>query len=201
MYYLHVSAIHHFLRLCIGDILLQVLREPPTRKAELEAIEYITAAINLIRKIFELAFGEASQSNEMTPLFNYALLLSGLSHMRSVQEYIQHYLCDIPSSDVQFLDSGRSIALSHFTDHVSSLSRIFDRDGSPETSRLIKGGGASFYAEGWKMGSNGGGASDWTNFHPEQNKKKPAKPPFLVRKPLAFVKMKCVSRRRSEKIN
>jgi hypothetical protein len=90
----------------------------------LEAILRIASAVNLVQKMFELAYGVAPQADEMTPLFNYALLTSGLSKMFSLQKYLEHFLRDIPSQDVHFLDEGKSIALTHFINHVSSLDEI-----------------------------------------------------------------------------
>jgi hypothetical protein len=86
----------------------------------LEAIERITAARSLLEKVFELAFGEGPQADEMTPLFNYALLASGISKMFSLHKYLEHFLA-LPPGDVQFLDNARSVALTHFIGHVAAL--------------------------------------------------------------------------------
>jgi hypothetical protein len=93
----------------------------------LEALERIMAAINLIQKMFELAFGGAPQADEMTPLFNYALLATGLAKIYSLHKYLEHFLCEMPSGDIHFLDEGRSVALTHFVNHVSSLDEILQQ--------------------------------------------------------------------------
>jgi hypothetical protein len=90
----------------------------------LEAIERITAARSLIEKMFELSFGEMPQADEMTPLFTYALLASGLSRIFSFHRYLEHFLAQLPPGDVQFLDNTRSVALTHFIGHVSSLDEM-----------------------------------------------------------------------------
>jgi hypothetical protein len=93
----------------------------------LEAIERITAAITLIQKMFELAFGGVPQADEMTPLFNYALLSSGLGRMFSLHKYLEHFLLEMPPGDAHFLDEGRSVALTHFVNHVSSLEQLVNQ--------------------------------------------------------------------------
>jgi len=93
----------------------------------LEAIGRITAAISLITKMFELAFGGSPQADEMTPLFNYALLATGMSKMYSLHKYLAHFLCELPPGDAHFLDEGRSVALTHFNNHVSSLVQLLSQ--------------------------------------------------------------------------
>jgi hypothetical protein len=100
------------------------LRNAEFVELPLEAIERITAAIALIQKMFELAFGGAPQADEMTPLFNYALLSSELTKMFSLHKYLEHFLLEMPPGDVHFLDEGRSVALTHFVNQASSLEQI-----------------------------------------------------------------------------
>lgn len=93
-------------------------------KVPLEAIKKITSAVHIIQKIFELACGASPQADEMTPLFNYALLASGMTEMYTLQSYLQHFLADISLPDMKLLDEEVSVALTHFVNHVSSLGDI-----------------------------------------------------------------------------
>jgi hypothetical protein len=101
------------------------------RKAEelefpIEAIRCITSALDLIAKVFELSDGSRPQADEMTPLFRFSLLSSGLSKMDSLQQYLNHFLSGLPQGDVKLLDDFESIALTHYSNHVDLLSQIIN---------------------------------------------------------------------------
>lgn len=95
-------------------------------KVPLEAITKISSAVNIVQKMFELACGGMPQADEMTPLFNFALLHSGMSDMFSLQRYLEHFLSDISIPDVKLMDERLSVALTHFNNHVSSMADLVE---------------------------------------------------------------------------
>jgi hypothetical protein len=92
----------------------------------IEAIVKIASAINLIQKMFELAHGCAPQADEMTPLFNFALLSSGTSKLFSLQNYLKHFIYELPQGDARMLNDQTSVALAHFIHHVESLAPLIE---------------------------------------------------------------------------
>ncbi|OHS94584.1 hypothetical protein TRFO_39225 [Tritrichomonas foetus] len=90
----------------------------------LEAVSYISSAINLIQRMFDLAIGGAPQADEMTPLLNYSLLSSGLNCIYSFKMYLEHFLHELPQTEIKFMSDSYSIALTHFINHVSSLDQF-----------------------------------------------------------------------------
>jgi hypothetical protein len=93
----------------------------------LEAIERIRAAVNLTQHIFVLAVGRAPKTDELTPLFNYALLTSGLSKVFSLYKYLEHFLLDVGTGSVRFVEKEKSAALTQFINHVSSLQQVLQK--------------------------------------------------------------------------
>lgn len=106
------------------DFVLIELRSSEFAEIPLEAMKYISSAINLIQRMFDLAIGGAPQADEMTPLFNYALLSSGFNAMLSFEKYLEHFLFELPQGDLKLMDEQTSVALTHFINHVASLDQI-----------------------------------------------------------------------------
>ena len=109
------------------DFVMMELREAEVVEIPLEAVNYISSAINLIQRMFDLAIGGAPQADEMTPLFNYSLMSSGMNRMVSFEKYLEHFLYELPQNDIKLLNDSTSIALTHFINHVSSLTEIVDK--------------------------------------------------------------------------
>jgi hypothetical protein len=97
------------------------LRKAEALEFPIEAIRAITSALDLIAKIFELSDGSRPQADEMTPLFSFSLLSSGISRMVSLQKYLDHFLSGLPQGDAKILDDFESIALTHYCNHVDLL--------------------------------------------------------------------------------
>lgn len=109
------------------DFVMMELREAEVVEIPLEAVNYISSAINLIQRMFDLAIGGAPQADEMTPLFNYSLMSSGMNRMVSFEKYLEHFLYELPQNEIKLLNDNTSIALTHFINHVSSLTEIVDK--------------------------------------------------------------------------
>ena len=109
------------------DFIETELRGAEIVEIPLEAIHYISSAINLIQRMFDLAIGGSPQADEMTPLFNFSLLSSHLNYMFSFEKYLEHFLYELPQNDVKFMNELVLIALTHFINHVSSLDQILSQ--------------------------------------------------------------------------
>ena len=106
------------------DFAVLELRASEFTEIPIEAMVFISSAINLIQRMFDLSIGGAPQADEMTPLFNYALLSSGFNTMLSFEKYIEHFLFELPQLDLKIINEQTSVALTHFINHVSSLDQI-----------------------------------------------------------------------------
>lgn len=102
------------------------LRNAEEVKLPIESVYELSIAISLIQKMFDLEIGGMPQADEMTPLFNYALLSSSLKAMLSFEKYLEHFLFEMPLNEVKFLSEPMQVALTHFINHVSSLEQIIN---------------------------------------------------------------------------
>ncbi|OHT10245.1 hypothetical protein TRFO_04249 [Tritrichomonas foetus] len=106
------------------DFAIMELRASEFTEIPLESMTYISSAINLIQRMFDLSIGGSPQADEMTPLFNYTLLSSGFNTMLSFEKYLEHFLFELPQTEVKFINEQTTVALTHFINHVSSLDQI-----------------------------------------------------------------------------
>lgn len=52
---------------------------------------------------------------------------SGMNRMVSFEKYLEHFLYELPQNEIKLLNDNTSIALTHFINHVSSLTEFVDK--------------------------------------------------------------------------
>ena len=87
----------------------------------LETLNQIGLSIDLLNEMYKLEVGGTPQTEELAPMFSYAMLSSNVDNLFSMGKYLDHFLGSLVQCEVKLLDDRLRVTLAHFLNHISML--------------------------------------------------------------------------------
>lgn len=93
------------------------------RKIEnpLIALPSLSAAIEVLNRMFQLEFEDNAQADELTPLIHFLFLTSKIPALFSFIKYLDFYISPLLERQVMNLDENSIVGLTHLINHIDSL--------------------------------------------------------------------------------
>ena len=100
---------------------LLALRKGVFLALPLETLNQIGLSIDLLNEMYKLEVGGTPQTEELAPMFSYAMLSSNVDNLFSMGKYLDHFLGTLVHCEVKLLDDRLRVTLAHFLNHISML--------------------------------------------------------------------------------